>query len=62
MLKLHADNFNNKLEIFNSIEGWCNQEQFFSLELILSYLDNYSITGDIIELGVYTGKSARYIP
>lgn len=56
MLKNHADNFVNKLETFNSIVGWCNQEQFFTLEYILSFLDN--IKGDIIELGVFTGKSA----
>ena len=58
MLVKHANNFNAKLDTFNNIEGWCNQEQFFSLEFILSYLDTFNITGDIIELGVFTGKSA----
>lgn len=57
-IEKHANNYLKKTSIFNSIEGWCNQEQFFSLELILAYLDAFSIHGDIIELGVFTGKSA----
>lgn len=58
MLIKHANNFNNKLDAFNSIEGWCNQEQFYSLELVLSFIDSIHLTGDIIELGVFTGKSS----
>lgn len=58
MLIKHANNFNNKLDVFNSIDGWCNQEQFYSLELVLSFIDSIHLTGDIIELGVFTGKSS----
>ena len=55
-LQNYSDIFNQKLDIFNHIQGWCNQEQFMTLEYIFSYLDSKKISGDIIELGVYTGK------